>query len=159
VQLTITCQDDELFLAIDSVRDDLGVGGDDLGFGFQRKVLLELEIPQRTGESEVTVDAAELDESARRGDTRSLLWAASVQTLKYKKRDNVPGLCPPLFVGLWSLDMAFASPWYPRTARESPELAWDSQRGTRPRCGLYVRQSGDRQSSASRQRLYSQMGR
>jgi hypothetical protein len=80
VQLTITCQDEELFLAIDSVRDDLGVGGDDLGLGFQRKVLLELEIPKRTGEGEVTVDAAELDESTRRGYTRSLLWTASVRT-------------------------------------------------------------------------------
>jgi hypothetical protein len=84
VQLTITCQDEELFLAIDSVRDDLGVGGDDLGLGFQRKVLLELEIPKRTGEGEVTVDAAELDESTRRGYTRSLLWTASVRTPETK---------------------------------------------------------------------------
>lgn len=79
MQLTVTCQDDKLFLAIDSVRDDLGVGGDDLGFGFQRKVLLELEIPERSGEGEVTVDAAEFDKSARRGDPRSLLWVASAQ--------------------------------------------------------------------------------
>lgn len=51
---TVTSQDEELFFSVTLVRNDFGVGGDDLVFGVQRVVLLELEITDSPGKGEVT---------------------------------------------------------------------------------------------------------
>lgn len=70
-------QHEELLLAVDVVRDDLGVGRDDLRLGREAVVLLELKVANGARERQVAVHAAELDEATSRHDARVLPCAAS----------------------------------------------------------------------------------
>lgn len=105
------------------MRNDVGVGSDDLLLGFEGQVLLEFEIAQGAREGEVAVDTAEFDKAACRGDTGRLLCAISTRAMVAEQVESCNDRDIPLFVGLWSCDSALASPLYPKTARESPEFA------------------------------------
>jgi hypothetical protein len=70
---TITCDDQELLLAIQFVRNDLGINSDNLLLGTKCVVLLEFEITNSPGQCQITVDSAKLDESTSTLYSSSLL--------------------------------------------------------------------------------------
>ena len=77
-ELTITGNNQELLLAIQFVRDDLGINSDNLLLGAQSVVLLEFEISDRPGQCQITVDSAKLDESTSALYSSSLLCLVSL---------------------------------------------------------------------------------
>lgn len=52
-RLTVAREDEELFLAVELVHQDLGVRSHNLLLGLQGEVLLELEVTNRTRQREI----------------------------------------------------------------------------------------------------------
>jgi hypothetical protein len=115
------CQHEEFLLSVTLVGHDLGVGGDDLVLGVHGVVLLEFEITDSSRKCEVT---------CRISSEHVQHTAASDPPLTRPNSTKPPALLirvlSSVFVGLWSLLKGLASPLYPKTLRESPELAWIS---------------------------------
>lgn len=78
-RLTVTRNHQELIIIRNLVYDDVRVGGYDLLLGGEVCALLELEVADGSRQSEVTVDTAEVDESA--GSSNSCLLACREQNL------------------------------------------------------------------------------
>lgn len=112
---TITGENKELLLAIQLVVHNLGVRSNDLLFRLQSEVLLELEVTNSARQCEV----AWLSGWVTKGDWNLPLTRPN----STKPPAAVMRAVSSLLVGLWSLDMALASPLYPRTERESPAFA------------------------------------
>ena len=60
---TVTSKDQKLVIVAQLMNSDVRVGSDDLLLWGKFGALLELKVSDSTGQSEVTVDAAEIDES------------------------------------------------------------------------------------------------
>lgn len=63
-ELTVTCDYEELVVLVDIMYLDVWEGGDYLLLGRKIGALLELEVAYCTRQSEVAVDAAEIDEAS-----------------------------------------------------------------------------------------------
>lgn len=71
---TITGNHQELVIVGKVMYHDVGVGGHNLLLRSKLGALLELEVADGSGESEVAVDSSEVDEATSRGDSRLLAW-------------------------------------------------------------------------------------
>lgn len=117
----------------------IGVGSHDLLFGRQLGALLELKVTDGTGQSEVAVHTAKVDEATRGTDTG--LLACKMELASHPHRMNLADFLlscwlqreqkslrmaghRPSFCGLWSKERGFARPLTPNTDRESPAFAY-----------------------------------
>lgn len=122
---TVTGNHQELIVVGKVMHHDVGVGGHDLLLRSKLGALLELEVADGSGESEVAVDPSKVDETTSGGDSRLLAWKQRGQKTMCvcgaARRGQ--GGSTPSFWGLWSKDSGFARPLTPKTLLESPALA------------------------------------
>ena len=76
-RLTVTSNDEELVVGVDLVYLDVGECSDDLLLRGKIGALLEFEVAYRTGQGEVAVDTAKVDEASCGLDTGLLSWRLS----------------------------------------------------------------------------------
>lgn len=69
---TVTCDHQELVVVREVMYHNVGVGGHDLLLGSKLGALLELEVADGSGESEVAVNPSKVDETTSGGDSRLL---------------------------------------------------------------------------------------
>lgn len=73
-QRTVTGNHQELIVVREVMDHDVGVGGHYLLLRSKLGALLELEVADGSGESEVAVDPSKVDETTSGGDSRLLAW-------------------------------------------------------------------------------------
>lgn len=77
---TVASNDEEFVITVDLVYLDVGECGDDLLLRGKIGALLELEVAYRTGQGEVAVNAAKVDEASCGLDACLLGWGLSAQS-------------------------------------------------------------------------------